>query len=182
MLKVLKDIIDLTKNRVDEVDVDTQIDDIIRNAIIFAYMFKIPALDKLYSSSVVISINGLVELPEDLIRIETISPSLSDGEYRKGRTLFVKSTDGTAYSIVYEAKREVPTKDTDTIETTDELKYLMSTYACYVYNQYRKRSAVADMYLNEFNIGIQNIYNDSINNLENFPEVVEDYYSSSEVE
>lgn len=161
-MKTLQNLIDLAKNRIDEVDVDTQIDTIIKEAINFAYIFKASKLEKQFSTNIGVVINGIVTLPDDMVNIEKITPALQGGEYKKGNTLFTNQDDGTTYTIVYAVNRTPLINTTQTVDCSDRMKYALVTYACYVYQEYRKRQQIASMYLGEYQSIISEIEFDSI--------------------
>jgi len=173
-MTTLQNLVDLAKNRIDELDIDTQIDNIIQEGINFAYVFKTDKIEPEYSTTIGVVINGLVSLPSDLLSIEKITPSLNGDDKKKGLTLIVSEDDGTTFTIVYKASRS-PLILTDTVDCSDKLKYLLTTYGCYAYQQYRKRQPIAQIYLDEFNTGISEMEFDAVtSDLDTAPNEVTD--------
>lgn len=163
-MTTLLDLITLAKNRIDEVDTDTQIDNIIQEGINFAYMFKTAKLEPQFTSVTLAVTDGMITLPSDLMSIESISPALSETDYKKGQTLFVNAVDTTEYTIIYKQQRTALTTTSSVVTASDKLKYALVTYGCYAYQQYRKRQPMANVYLQEFQSIMQEMEFDSISN------------------
>jgi len=170
-MTTLQDLITLAKNRIDEIDVDTQIDTIVQEGINYAYTFKTAKLEPQFASVTIAASGGTVTLPVDLLSIEKIIPALvSPTEYKKGLTLFVNALDedleagiaATNYTIVYKKQRTALASTSATVLASDRLKYLLVTYGCYTYQLYRKRQVAAQLYLDEFNNGVAEIEFDSV--------------------
>jgi len=152
-ITTLSDLVTLAKNRIDELDVDSQIDTILQEGINFAYVFKTGKLEKQFKIATLSPVSGIITLPDDFVKIEKIYPALSNSEYRKGLTIFVDTVDDTVYTITYESSR-TSLSLTDTVVASNKLKYLLVTYGCFAYQQYKKRPQVANMYLSEFKDGM----------------------------
>lgn len=167
-LNTFGDLLELAKNRIDEVDPDPQIDKIIKEGINHAYLFKIPKADKRLKTMTLTVNNGMVNIPSEVFRIEKFNPSLSGSDYRVGDTLFVDLKDGSTMTIIYEANREPLISEMETPEVSDRAKYLLSTYGCYAYHMHRKRANISMSFLREFQEGIDEleseyiVYNDSV--------------------
>lgn len=142
-----KDILDLTKNRIDELDEDEQIDIIIKNAINEAQI-EIAEIDTRFQTNYIPVINGAATLPDDLYKIEKITPELIEGEYQKGNAIF--SDRNTTFTIVYSSVPETLESDTDEPSISIKNHYLLSTYACYTYYSYKKKNNIAQIYLAEY--------------------------------
>jgi hypothetical protein len=167
-----KDIVDLTKNRIDELDSSAQIDVILKSAVNDAYINELSQYDKRISTAFVPVINGTANLPEDVDTIESIAPSLTGSERRVGNTILSSRT--VTFNIVYSYIRQTLIDDTDVLDMSDKFKVLLSTYACYLYFQYRKKTSIAQMFLDEYNMKLARMF-DRDNTGE---EAVQDIYAS----
>lgn len=157
----LKDIFDMTKRRIDETDtdeIDTNLDNMIIDAINHSYIYELSKHDKRVTSAYIPVVNNIATLPDDIDYIEQISPALIFGERRIGNTIL--SARDITFTLIYSYIREPLSEMTDELEMSDKYKFLLSTYACYIYFQYRKKNQVADMYLNEYLTQIRNLYED----------------------
>lgn len=154
--KTLKEIIDLTKNRINFVDPDEQVDGIILNAINHAYMFDLSKVEPSFNKAYVPVINGTAPLPDDLHSIEKISPSLLDSEYRKGNSII--SDRSVTFEVLYIVAPEPLVNDNDEPQLTLKSRYLLSTYACYEYFTFKKKSEVAQYYLGAYEREKNKIY------------------------
>lgn len=141
-----KQIIEITMNRINETDIDEQIDIIVKSAINHSYLHDLSTIEPSISTAYIPAINGLITLPEDFSKIINISP---DNIIKKiGNNLLV-SKDGI-YTIMYEVTPEPLVNDEDTPLISEKLQYLLSTYACYEYFNYRKKIQVANNFLNQY--------------------------------
>lgn len=142
-----KELIDLTKNRVNEVDPDEQVDLIIKSAINEAYI-EVSKRDKRLSTAYIPIINGVATLPEDIQDIELVEPELLTGDRKIGNNILTSRT-GT-FKITYSALRDKLVNDNDEPDINPRFVYALSSYACYAYYLHRKKLEVANQYLNEF--------------------------------
>lgn len=165
-----KDILDITRNRIDEVDSSQQVDIIIKSAINDAYINELSKYDKRVSTANIPVINGTATLPDDIDSIESISPALIKGERRIGNVIL--SNRDIVFYIAYSYIREELINDNDELDMSNKFKILLSTYACYLYFEYRKKTNIADMFLNEYNFKLSRLVDE-----DNFgEEIVQDVY------
>jgi hypothetical protein len=146
-VKTFKDIIDLTLNRIDDTQPDSQVTSIIKEALNRSYR-DLSRLDKRFSRALCPVVNGMAELPDDIGDIIRITPTLTGDESRIGNAIFGK--DGTMYEVIYSVVPEPLINDTDVPEINNALLYLMSTYACYEYYNYRRKTQIAQGYFQEY--------------------------------
>lgn len=142
------ELIELTKNRIDELDVDEQIDLIIENAINHSYLFDLSSLDSRVSSSYIPVINGIATLPDDINKIISINPSLEYGERRVGNAIL--SNRNITFTVIYTTVPTPLINDTDTPDLSEKYHYSMSTYACYEYFMHRKKNTLAQMFYDTY--------------------------------
>lgn len=171
MLVDFEDIYLLTLDRVDEEAGDTQVDNIIKEAINHAYMKDIIKCDKRFTTATITVQDGIATIPDDCDSIEKITPALGAGEYRKGNTIFSGLADDATYSLTYVPSKIPMVENSDVPDCNSKFFYPMSTYACYAYFEFKKRNDVAQMYLMEYKDSITEPFDDNI------PEGVSDYYS-----
>lgn len=146
-----KEIIDLTKNRIDTVeqgDFDEQIESIVTNAINHCYLFELSKLEPDMNKAYLPSVNGLVSLPDDIDEIISIYPELEPGERRIGKNIVTDREE--TFELLYTMVNEPLINDNDEPNISKKYHYLLSTYACYSYFTYRKKTDIASMYLNEY--------------------------------
>jgi hypothetical protein len=168
----LLELLELTKNRIDETDPDSQIDIIVKNAINHAYLFDLSKKDKRFGKVYCPVVNGIATLPDDLLSIEGISPSLLTREKRKGNAIF--SNRDVTFEITY-AKVPTPLADTDSPDLSNKYQYALTTYGCFAYFEYRKKVSVAEMFLNEYKMALSDWEDDDFGE-----EIVNDVYVKSE--
>lgn len=164
-LNTFKDIIDLTLNRIDELEdtIDPQIEVIVKNAINQAYINDLSDIEKNPKVVVIESANGIVTLPSDLSVIESVSPPLAYGERRIGNVIFTNNLSATKYTICYTPLNKYMTLDDDVPNASDRAKYLLSTYACAEYFSYRKKPNIVAVFREQYdrNLGRMLQENDS---------------------
>ena len=156
-----KEIVDLTKNRIDEVDEDEQIDIIVKNAINFAYSLLFVKVDNDIKTSS-LTYSDVIKLPSDLysiIRLASGTTELNEFDYDlKGNFIIIRNSSlKSNLSISYSYYPAKLTADTDVINLKDIFCIALSIYASYVYYIYRKKTDVAAMLLNEWNGIVNNI-------------------------
>jgi hypothetical protein len=124
------------------------IDSIVKNAINHAYMFDLCIKNPTVSTAYVPVVNGVAELPEDIDKIVSITPELIYGEKRTGKSIL--SNRDTTFTITYTVVPEPLIDDTDIPDLSSKLRYLLSTFACYSYFTYKKKTDIAQMFLEEY--------------------------------
>jgi hypothetical protein len=171
-MKNFKDIVDLTFNRIDETIPDDQITMIVKAAINHAYQSDLSKLDRRLTKAFCSVVDGVAELPDDIRTIIKITPKLEDGEYRIGNSII--SDRDVEFEILYTIAPGELVKDTDVPDISQRLWYLLSTYACYAYYSYRRKTPVAQGYMQEYEMG----KSDYINESDNVEEYVQDVYKT----
>jgi hypothetical protein len=147
-MKTFSDIIELTKQRVDETDADEQVLLIIKEAINHSYIFDLSQIEENFNSTIVPVINGLASLPSDLNKIVKTSPSLVNGEYKRGNAIF--SDREIDFTIIYSIVPSPLVNPTDVPKVSSKCLYTMSTYACAEYFKYRKKNAAEQMFRDSY--------------------------------
>lgn len=140
-------ILELTKNRIDELDQDDQIDAIIKSAVNKAYA-DLSEVVKTFTTAYVPVINGMATMPDDLNKVIKISPALEDGEFVDDKTIF--SDRNVTFTIVYSSIPEALVNNSDEPEIPEKYHYILSTYACYSYYLSKKRLDIAQVHLNDY--------------------------------
>lgn len=141
------EILTTVKNRIDETDEDTQIDNIIETAFDYCYRRDLGKLDKRISTAYLPIINGVATLPEDLMDIEKITPSLGLTDRKVGNSILTDNT-GT-FNLIYSYIRTAP-GDTEELDMDETLQYLIVLYCCIAYYEYKKRAETTQLYLNKY--------------------------------
>lgn len=139
-----KEILDLTKNRVDETDPDAQIDLIIKEGINHSYIYDLSKLDPRLSTAYVPVANGMATLPDDLNNIVKISPSLIPGESRVGNAIL--SDRDVTFTITYTVVPEPMALDNDEPDLNQKFHYMLSTAGCIEYFAFKKKTNLVEMY------------------------------------
>lgn len=170
MLVDFEDIYLLTLDRVDEEAGDTQVDNIIKEAINHSYINDISKCDKRFVTDTITVTSGIAELPDGCDSIEKITPALGTGEYRKGNVIFSNLADDSVYSITYSPIPTGLSANADVPNCSEKYFYVMSTYACYAYFCFKKKNEVAQLYLAEYQNNIHETFDDNVS------EGVQDYY------
>lgn len=151
-----KDIQDIAYNMIDEVDLDEQVEIIVKSAINESYM-SLCARDKRVQTAYVPIIMGVATLPEDIISVEKITPPLGQTDKRIGSNIITDKT-GT-FSVLYSYVREPLVTDNDEPDLHLTLQYALATYACYKYFEYRKKESVASTFLTNYSMAIMEFDN-----------------------
>jgi hypothetical protein len=151
-----KDIIDLTKNKIDETEEDAQISSIIKNAINYAYLLiatkidkTVKNVDKIYSK--------IISLPEDFSSLVTLivdGYELEKVDYEvKGNSIVVKpNLTGKTITIHYVGMPQSLVNDTDLLQVNDLCSIATSVYGAYSYKLSRGKVNEAQLLFNEFNL------------------------------
>lgn len=147
-----EEILEITRNRIDETYEDAQVDNIIKNAINHAYLFDLSKIDPVFKTIEVTIQDGKAILPDDLRTIESIGREYKKGEYRKGKTFFSPSNN-EKIKITYSSVPERLSNNEDVPTISEDLQYLLSTKGCEVYFQHRKKNNLAIMYKDEYDQG-----------------------------
>jgi hypothetical protein len=167
-----KEIVDMVKRRINETELDTQLDALVKDAVNYAYIYEIPRYDKRIDTARIPSINGACVLPDDVDTIIQITPELQYGEKRVGNVLLTKRD--IMFTIAYSIIREQLVNDTDVLDLSLKFQYLLTTYACYMYWQFKKKTGIANSYLEQYQLAVQRLFDE-----DNFgEESVQDVYET----
>ncbi len=143
----LKEIKDAINNQIDELDIDEQVDIITLNAVNKA-ISDLSRLDKKLGSAYCPVIMGKAELPDDVLEIIEISPSLVLGEKRIGSSILSKRN--VTFEVMYNYTRDKLVDDNSEPELHQDLHYSLVLYACAMYFKHRKKIEIANAYLQEY--------------------------------
>jgi hypothetical protein len=148
-----KEILDIARNIIDETDEDEQIDVILKSAINKAYI-DLSSVYKRLNNSYIPIVNKIATLPDDLIGIEYISPSLDSTDKRIGKNILTSKT-GT-FELIYSYIREPLVNDTDEPDLDLALQYALAMYGCYKYSEYKKRDNMVQMFMQSYQNEVSN--------------------------
>lgn len=162
----LLEILEITKNLIDETDVDEQIDIIVKSAINEAYN-TLCSVDKRVTTAYIPIINGVASLPEDYISTVKVTPKLKPSDMYVGNTIVTDSTG--VYTLVYSHSREDLVNDSDEPDLHPTLVPALWNWAAYKYWMHRKRNGVPDYFLQAYSMIVNNfITNNNSNNTAEF--------------
>lgn len=162
------ELINITKNLIDETDVDEQIDIIVKSAINEGYR-NLCTIDKRVTTAYVPIINGVATLPEDYISTVKITPKFSGSDMYAGNSIITDKSG--VFTLVYAYSREDLVLDNDEPDLSRTLIPALYNYAAYKYWLHRKKSEVAERFLQSYNT-ITSTY--SFNNSSSEPEYITD--------
>lgn len=160
-----KELVDLTNNTIDETDFDEQIEAIVRGAINKAYL-DLSNIDFRLTRAYVPIVNGVATIPNNCTRIVETVPKLDDKDKIIGNSIITKKQG--VIEILYAYTREPMVEDTDEPDLNTTLQYALVTYGCYKYFEHRKKTDVANTFLNNFMQEVQSFNND----LDTSPETI----------
>lgn len=148
-----KEVLDMTRNIIDEVDVDEQIDVIIKNAINFAYLNIINKIDK-KSETIDVVYSKIYKLPSNCNSIIDIFSgdnvlSYVDYSVKSDVIIFHKKFDNL--KLLYTKSVAPLVLDTDVLEIDDRYCLACAMYGAYVYSIHRKRIELASILLSDYN-------------------------------
>ena len=149
---------------------DINADNSIKLSINKAYVTDLSKLDKRISTSYLPSINGVVNLPDDLLEIIKVTPALDSTDRIIGNSILTDKTD--TFSIVYSIVREPLIDDNDEPDLSNSLIYALILHGAYGYFVHKKDTDTASMLLAQYN-DIKNSYSMKDNYIE---EQVADVY------
>lgn len=142
------ELINITKNLIDETDVDEQIDIIVKSAINEGYR-NLCTVDKRVTTAYVPIINGVATLPEDYITTIKITPKLSGIDMYAGNTIITDKSG--VFTLVYAYSREDLVANTDEPDLSRTLIPALYNYAAYKYWLHRKKSEIAQRFYEAYN-------------------------------
>ena len=128
------------KNFINEPDPDEQIDAIINDAIEYAYS-DLSNIDKRIETTYAPSVNGSIQLPDNLLRIVSIEPKLSKNSKRIGNVILTDQEG--IFTIKYEAERDMIVDDNVELDLHKRLEKAIVLYAAAQYFDYRKKTEQA---------------------------------------
>lgn len=135
-------------NIIDEVDLDEQVEIIVKNAINEAYA-RLCAEDVRLTKAYVPIINGVATMPTNLISIIEITPVLASGDYVKGNSIITTQTG--KYELLYSYVRDAMVDAEDEPDLHDVLVGALINFAHYKYFLHRKKTDMSQLTLNEYN-------------------------------
>ena len=107
------------------------------------------------------AVNNTVTLPSDFESVEIITPSLINGEYRKGLNLLVyTNSDNTqkSFDITYVAVPTLLINDTDVPSLSDKAQYLLLDFASSEYLASVGKLNESQYYMNNYESGKKKLY------------------------
>lgn len=143
-----KEILDITRNLIDEVDIDEQIDIIIKSAINQSYR-DLGKLDSRVTSTVIPIINKLLTLPTNFVKYVDSTPKLTQEDRKIGNSFITDKTG--VVTMIYEYAREYLENDSDEIDLSDNLLYALALYGAGAYFSHRKKKDMAEYFMNQYN-------------------------------
>lgn len=148
-----KEVLDMARNIIDEVDVDSQIDVILKNAINYAYLNISNTVDK-KSKTIEIPYSKVYVLPIDCNSIIDIFSgdyilSMLDYSVKSDAIIFHKKHN--PMTLLY-TKTITPLKtDGDILDVDDRYGFACAMYGAYAYSVHRKRIELASLLLSDYN-------------------------------
>ena len=158
----LQELIDLTITKVDE-EIDDSLKTIIKNAINYSLQNDMSKIYPNIQTSYSVVINGVADIPNDIIKILKVSPALSSNDKIVGNKL-ISDNEGQMYTITYEALHNALENDIDEPNIPLNAQQILVLYACYVYYTYKKKLQLAQQYYNEYQLALSNLRNIHITN------------------
>jgi len=157
-LKTFLYIYTLSCNRckLDVADVSEEEEAIIKNALNYCYMNEAGKKDILTSKGYCPVIDGVAELPEDIDSIISVIPPLSGLDKRIGNNIVTENTNITQYEVLYSVVREAMVNDTDIPEISTKYLYPMTTYAASAYYTYKKKTEMATILYQQYQLELDN--------------------------
>ena len=160
-----RELIDLTNNTIDETDFDEQIEAIVKNAINKAYV-DLSNVDLRVTRAYVPIINGVATIPTNCCKVISSNPKLDEKDRIDGYSIITEKEG--VLELLYAYTREPMIEDTDEPDLNTTLQYALTTYACYRYFEHRKKTDVANSFLNNYMQEVQSFNRD----LDNTPETI----------
>lgn len=142
-------VIAATKNRIDEVDVDDQIDSIIADAFDYSYRYDLGKLDKRFSNAYCPVVNGMAVLPDDILDVEQVTPALLITEKRRGNVIM--SAQDVTFAVLYSIVRPDPS-DTEELDMDLSLQHMIMFYCCSAYYDYKRKLDISNQYITEYKL------------------------------
>lgn len=147
------DIVTLTKVRCNIADIDDY-DEIIKNGINQAYMElrrRVPYV----VTTILIPVEGIATLPDDCQDVLSINPMPVTGFYVKGSNLFAETEE--SLTLTYTTVPEPLINDTDVPELPKKYWYGISSYGCYSYYLFKKKTDMSQAYYQAYVSNIASI-------------------------
>lgn len=173
-MSTFKDAISDVLNRVEEDPIDEVEDDIlqmVKNGINEGYMLIAAKADKRTKNVTFSYVDGYV-LPDDFVEVVSLSHStigrLSILDYEIiADLLYVRSKDAQNGSITltYANYPQALVNDTDVVNISANYYYSLLVYGSYTYYVYRRKPDIAEMLLNEFNMLLGGVNNETQRNI-----------------
>lgn len=164
---ILKDVIYLVNNIVDETDYDIQVETIIKNAINYAYLTIASKIDR-RSELIDITYSKVLKLPKDcnsVIDILCGNDVLSQVDYslKSDSIIFHSDRYKTGLKLLYNKNISPVTSETSELDIDERYCFACAMYGAYAYSIHKKRIELASLLLSDYN---NLISNDSTSSLE----------------
>ena len=143
----------MAKNLIDEIDEDSQIDIILKNAINFAYLNIATTIDKKVTTKE-IPYSKVTTLPEDFnTLIEAISGEeiLNSLDYSLKSNVMIFHKKYDTINLVYTKTIPPLSVDTDELQIDNRYCFACAMYGAYAYSVHRKRTELASLLLSDYN-------------------------------
>lgn len=175
MINTFEELLMYTKNRVNFIDEDEQVDMILKEAINFAYT-TISKEIKTMQTAYLPVIDGVAILPDDCLEVLKIEPDLYASDRIKGSNIMTKH-EGTL-TVSYVGTIDRLEKPKDVLDIPQQYVYPISTYACSQYYAFKKKADLSDFLYGTYmklledlkiedgygsNNQIQNVFGDMVN-------------------
>lgn len=144
MITTFGQLLEFTKNRVNFIDEDEQVDMILKEALNYAYSTISKQIKTLQTAYLPI-IEGVAVLPEDCLEVISIEPALTGSDKIKGANILT-THEGTL-TVSYVGIIDPLTKDTDILDIPTQYAYPISTYGCSIYYGFKKKMDLAEFYM-----------------------------------
>lgn len=153
-MKNFLELLEVTKNRVNYVDPDPQIDLILKNALNEAYQ-QIAKETSIISTAYIPIIQGVASLPETTTEVISTEPELLPGDEIKGQSIITKRTG--VLEVKYVSIPDQMIQDTDTIDIPEKYHFILTTYAASIYFGFKKKIEMAEYYMSQWYGSLQNL-------------------------
>lgn len=148
-----KEVLDMARNIIDEIDTDPQIDVILKSAINYAYLNIVNTIDK-KSKTVEIPYSKVYTLPKDCNSIVDIFSgdyilSMLDYSVKSNAVIFHKKYE--VLTLLYTRTINILKADGDILDLDDRYGFACAMYGAYAYSVHRKRVELASVLLSDYN-------------------------------
>lgn len=141
MINTFGELLTYTKNRVNFIDEDEQVDMILKEAINQSYTTISKQIKTLQTAYLPV-IDGVALLPDDCLEVIKLEPELYASDRIKGSNILTKH-EGTL-TVSYVGTIDRLEKPQDVLDIPQQYIYPISTYACSQYYAFKKKLDIAD--------------------------------------